>query len=288
MAKKRGLGRSLDALLIGSGSTATIDEMPSSAHEKLATLPVTMIHPGKYQPRRVMNPEALDELANSIRAQGVIQPIVVRPMLGGEYELVAGERRWRATQLAGLTEIPVIIKNIPDEAAVAIALIENIQREDLNPIEEAMALQRLIAEFSMTHQEIADAVGKSRATVTNLLRLLTLVDEVKVCLEEGEIEMGHARALLCLTEPLQIEAAQLITRKSLSVRETEALVRKLQLPKLPDLPKAIDPDIRRLQDDLSEKLRMSVAIQSNGKGKGKVTIQYKDMAELDTILEYFQ
>lgn len=288
MAKKRGLGRSLDALLIGSGSTATVDEMPSAASEKLATLPVTMIHPGKYQPRRVMNPEALDELANSIRAQGVIQPIVVRPMLGGEYELVAGERRWRATQLAGLTEIPVIIKNIPDEAAVAIALIENIQREDLNPIEEAMALQRLIAEFSMTHQEIADAVGKSRATVTNLLRLLTLVDEVKVCLEEGELEMGHARALLCLTEPLQIEAAQLITRKKLSVRETEALARKLQLPKLPDLPKAIDPDIRRLQDDLSEKLRMAVAIQSNGKGKGKVTIQYKDMAELDAILEYFQ
>ena len=286
MVKKRGLGKSLDALLVGS--LATSDDFQLHQTEKLSYLPVELIQRGKYQPRRDMDPEALEDLASSIRAQGVIQPIVVRELLNGRYEIVAGERRWRASQLAGLTDIPAIIKDIPDEAAVAIALIENIQRESLNPIEEAFALQRLIEEFSMTHQQVAEAVGKSRTSVTNLLRLLSLAEEVKAMLEHGDIEMGHARALLTLPEALQIEAAQAIVNKGLSVRETEELVRKLQLPKLPEMPKAIDPDIRRLQDDLAERLRLAVGIHHNSKGKGKVVIRYTNLTELDAILEYFQ
>jgi len=284
MIKKRGLGKSLDALLVGSMVTAN----ESSPSEKLCYLSTQLIQRGKYQPRREMDPEALEDLASSIRAQGVIQPIVVRHLLEGRYEIVAGERRWRAAQLAGLTEIPALIKDIPDESAVAIALIENIQRESLNPIEEALALQRLIDEFLMTHQEVAEAVGKSRTSVTNLLRLLTLVDDVKTMLEHGDLEMGHARCLIALPEALQIEAAHQITQKGLSVRETEELVRQLQLPKLPAMPKMIDPDIRRLQEDLAERLRLSVAIQCNSKGKGKVVIRYGDIAELDAILAYFQ
>lgn len=286
MVKKRGLGKSLDALLVGSLST-TEESYPQS-EDQLCQLSVDVIQRGKYQPRREMDPDALDDLANSIRSQGIIQPIVVRQLLGGRFEIVAGERRWRAAQLAGLTEVPAIIKDIPDEAAVAIALIENIQREGLNPIEEAMALQRLIAEFSMTHQQVAEAVGKSRASVTNLLRLLTLAEEVKTMLEHGDIEMGHARALLSLPEALQIEAAQSIVNKGLSVRDTEELVRVLQLPKLPAMPKSIDPDIRRLQEDLANRLSLAVAIQCNQKGKGKVVIKYSDLSELDAILDYFQ
>lgn len=286
MVKKRGLGKSLDALLVGSLSTA--EESYPQSEDQLCQLSVDVIQRGKYQPRREMDPDALDDLANSIRSQGIIQPIVVRQLLGGRFEIVAGERRWRAAQLVGLTEIPAIIKDIPDEAAVAIALIENIQREGLNPIEEAMALQRLIAEFSMTHQQVAEAVGKSRASVTNLLRLLTLAEEVKTMLEHGDIEMGHARALLSLPEALQIEAAQNIINKGLSVRDTEELVRVLQLPKLPAMPKSIDPDIRRLQEDLANRLSLAVAIQCNPKGKGKVVIKYSDLSELDAILDYFQ
>lgn len=286
MVKKRGLGKSLDALLVGS-ATATEDPM-QTAPEHLCQLPIELIQRGKYQPRRGMDPDALEDLASSIRAQGVIQPIVVRRIENGQFEIVAGERRWRAAQLAGLYEIPALIKEIPDEAAVAIALIENIQRENLNAIEEAMALQRLIDEFSMTHQQVAESVGKSRATVTNLLRLLSLIDEVKTMLEHGDLEMGHARALLVLPEAQQIEAAQVIVNKGLSVRETEELVRRMQLPMLPDMPKSIDPDIRRLQDDLAERLRLSVTIQSNPKGKGKVIIRYSDLSELDAILGYFQ
>ena len=286
MVKKRGLGKSLDALLIGS--LATAEESYPKAGEKLSQLPVEIIQRGKYQPRRQMNQDALEDLANSIRAQGVIQPIVVRPLLGGRYEIVAGERRWHAAQLAGLTEIPAIIKDIPDEAAVAIALIENIQRESLNPIEEGFALQRLIDEFSMTHQQVAESVGKSRASVTNLLRLLQLADEVKVMLEKGDLEMGHARALLSLPLVLQIEAGHIIINKQLSVRETEELARRLQMPNLPQMPKSIDPDIRRLQEDLATRLRLAVAIQSSPKGKGKVIIRYSDFSELDAILAYFQ
>ncbi|HSW94376.1 MAG TPA: ParB/RepB/Spo0J family partition protein [Gammaproteobacteria bacterium] len=286
MVKKRGLGKSLDALLTGSGALSDYAEKES--RETLAMLPIASIQRGKYQPRRDMNPEALEDLANSIRAQGVIQPIVVRHLSGGRYEIVAGERRWRASQQAGLTEIPAIIKDIPDEAAIAIALIENIQREDLNPMEEAMALQRLLDEFAMTHQAVADAVGKSRASVTNLLRLLALSPEVKTLLEHGDIEMGHARALLALPEASQVDAAMMIVEKNLSVRETEELVRRMQLPNLPSMPKAIDPDIRRLQQDLANRLKLMVAINCNPKGKGKVVIRYNNLEELDTILEYFQ
>lgn len=286
MVKKRGLGKSLDALLVGSNSVVEAHER--QAKDKLSMLPIEMIQRGKYQPRNDMNPDALEDLANSIRSQGVIQPIVVRHLLGGRYEIVAGERRWRASQLAGLNEIPAIIKDIPDDAAVAIALIENIQRENLNPIEEASALQRLLQEFSLTHQQAADAVGKSRASVTNLLRLLTLAPEIRTMLEHGDIEMGHARALLTLDEAAQVDAAQAIINKNLSVRETEELVRRMQMPNLPAMPKAIDPDVRRLQQDLSVRLKLAVAINCNAKGKGKVVIRYNDLTELDAILEYFQ
>jgi len=285
MVKKRGLGRSLDALLVGS--LPTVEEGLKQG-EKLSSLPVNLIQRGKYQPRQDTNPEALEELANSIRAQGVIQPIIVRPVLGGRYELVAGERRWRAAQKAGLTEIPAIVRDIPDEAAVAIALIENIQRENLNSIEEAIALQRLLDEFSMTHGEVADAVGKSRASVTNLLRLLSLTDEVKRMLAHGDLEMGHARALLSLTPDLQIMTAQTIINKGLSVRQAEALSRQLQLPQLPPILKAVDPDVRRLEQDLSSRLKLPVLIAHSAKGKGKLTIRYKNLTELDALLAFFQ
>lgn len=286
MARKRGLGKSLDALLVGSG--AITENESDESNDTLSMLSVDVIQRGKYQPRREMDPEALEDLANSIKAQGVIQPIVVRHLLSGRYEIVAGERRWRASQLAGLKEIPAIIKEIPDEAAIAIALIENIQRENLNPVEEAIAFQRLLNEFSMTHQEVADAVGKSRASVTNLLRLLTLTEEVRTMLENGDIEMGHARALLTLPETSQVDAALVIVDKALSVRETEELVRRMQLPNLPAMPKSIDPDIRRLQQDLANKLNLLVAINCNLKGKGKVIIRYNNLEELDSILGYFQ
>lgn len=287
MVKKRGLGKSLDALLVGSVPVEDAhDVIPTK--EKLGLLAVEHIQPGKYQPRRDTNPEGLEDLASSIRAQGVIQPILVRHLLGGRYEIVAGERRWRAAQIAGLKEIPAIIRDIPDESAVAIALIENIQRENLNAIEEAMALQRLIDEFSMTHHQVADAVGKSRTSITNLLRLLTLTDEVRMMLELGDLEMGHARALLTLTPDLQIDAAQTIVNKSLSVRDAEELVRRIQLPQLPELPKSIDPDVRRLQEDLTDRLKLGVKIHHNAKGRGKLVIQYKNLTELDTLLSYFQ
>lgn len=286
MVKKRGLGKSLDALLVGS--SPFIDTAGERPKEKLSMLPIDLIQRGKFQPRRDMDPEALEDLANSIRAQGVIQPIVVRHLLGGRYEIVAGERRWHATRMAGLAEIPAIIKDIPDDAAVAIALIENIQRESLNPIEESMALQRLLDEFSMTHQQVADAVGKSRASVTNLLRLQALPEEVKTLLEHGDIEMGHARALLTLPETSQVDAALLIVEKDMSVRDAEELARRMQMPNLPKIPKSIDPDISRLQQDLSERLKLMVAINCNAKGKGKVVIRYNDLTELDAILEYFQ
>lgn len=287
MVKKRGLGKSLDALLVGSVPIAEVSGQKTEHPESLQHVGINLIQRGKYQPRRDLNTEALEELADSIRAQGVIQPIILRHLLGGRFEIVAGERRFRAAQMAGLATIPAIVRDIPDEAAVAIALIENIQRENLNAVEEAIALQRLIDEFSMTHIQIADAVGKSRATITNLLRLLTLTDEVKVMLERGEIEMGHGRALLALTPDLQIIAAQTIVNKELSVRETEELVRRLQLPKIPDMPKSIDPDIRRLQEDLSERLKLPVAIQHSSKGKGKLVVRYKNLTELDSLLAIF-
>lgn len=291
MAKKRGLGRSLDALLAYTGtdtpSTHLTEVTSTPVGDALTHLSVQDIHRGKYQPRRDMDPAALEELANSIRTQGVIQPLIVRPV-GKQYEIIAGERRWRAAQLAGLTEVPVIIRDIPDEAAIAIALIENIQRENLNPIEEAIALQRLLDEFEMTHQQAADAVGKSRAGVTNLLRLLTLPEEVRDLLERGRIEMGHARTLITLPENIQLEAANLIVARGLSVRETEHLVRQLQTEPVPKAPKVVDPDIANLQANLAKQLKLKVAIQCNAKGKGKLVIHYRNLTELDDLIAQLQ
>ncbi len=238
-----------------------------------------------------MDEEALQELAASIRAQGVLQPVVVRPMSGtGRYELVAGERRWRAAQLAGLQDIPAVIRDVPDQAAMAIALIENIQRENLNPVEEAHALHRLIDEFDMTHQQAADAVGRSRAAVSNLLRLLDLSADVKALLENGDLEMGHARALLSLTSDQQGQVARQVVAKGLSVRETEHLVRRLQQTASSGRPASpsTDPDIRRLQDDLSAQLGAMVKIQHTARGKGRLVVHYNSLDELDGILNHIK
>lgn len=293
MVKKRGLGKPLDALLSYTNTPSHTVEAVSHAHphEQLAQLDVHVIQRGKYQPRREMDPQALEELANSIRSQGVIQPLIVRPVAQDKYEIIAGERRWRAAQLAGLDHVPVIIRDIPDEAAVAIALIENIQREDLNPIEEAVALQRLLDEFHMTHQQVAEAVGKSRATVTNLLRLLALPHDVKQLLEQGLLEMGHARTLITLPDAVQLETAQLIVARGLSVRETENMVRRLQTQTAESNSsnkKPLDPDIAHLQEKLSQQLKLKVAIQCNAKGRGKLVIHYRSLRELDSLLEQFQ
>ncbi|MEE8379734.1 MAG: ParB/RepB/Spo0J family partition protein [Gammaproteobacteria bacterium] len=285
--KKRGLGRGLEALL--SGSAVAVAEEPSGAD--MREIPVDLLQPGKYQPRTDMHPESLEELANSIRAQGVVQPIVVRPINSdGRYEIIAGERRWRAAQMAGLHEIPAVVRNVPDEAAIAMALIENIQREDLNPIEEAVALQRLIDEFEMTHQEAAGAVGRSRAAVSNLLRLLTLNTDVRKMLEQGELEMGHARALLALDGEKQSQTAREVAAKGYSVRETEQLVRRLSTApaKAKKPSKNLDPDIRRLQDELTEKLAAKVAFQHTAKGSGKMVIHYNSLDELEGILKHIQ
>jgi ParB family chromosome partitioning protein len=296
--KKRGLGRGLDALLgshqaakkaaeeIVAGNTSA--ELPADA--VLRELPVEFLQRGKYQPRRDMNQEALEELANSIRAQGLMQPIVVRPISADKYEIIAGERRWRAAQLASLDKVPVVIRDVPDDAAIAMALIENIQREDLNPMEEAIALSRLQHEFELTHQQIADAVGKSRATVTNLLRLMSLRDDVQRLLEHGDIEMGHAKAILGLPPEQQSSTAQTVASKGLSVRQTEALVRSLlddsQKPKA-SAPR-VDPDITRLQEDLSERIGAAVSIQHGPKGKGKLVLSYNSLDELEGILSHIR
>jgi len=283
-AKKHGLGRGLDALL-GIGAKG-----PEQA-PLVQTLPVDLIQRGRYQPRKEFHPDSLQELADSIRAQGVVQPIVVRPLAAdGHYELIAGERRWRASQLAGLSEIPVIVRDVPDQAAMSIALIENIQREDLNPLEEAVAFSRLVNEFKMTHQQVAEAVGRSRTAVTNLLRLLDLGNEAKHFLETGQIEMGHARALLALDEPLQAKAAQQIVARGLSVREAEQLVRRLldAHQEKPRPPRHKDPNIARLEADLSEKLGAEVSVHYDGQGKGALTISYNSLDELDGILAHIQ
>ncbi len=302
--KKRGLGKGLGALLQSAQVAAEIRELqqpetpeqPISAEVKavrdkmLREIPVEFIQRGKYQPRRDMSPEALEELSNSIKAQGVMQPIVVRPVDENRYEIIAGERRWRATQLAGLDRIPAVIREVSDESAIAMALIENIQREDLNPIEEALALSRLKDEFELTQQEVADAVGKSRVTVTNLLRLMTLQTDVMKMLEYGDIEMGHAKALLGLTGNDQLEAARTVVAKSLSVRQTEALVRRIQQQK--ESPafeiKRIDPNIKTLEEDLSQRIGARVAIQHSAKGKGKLVISYNSLDELDGVLEHIK
>jgi len=294
--KRKGLGRGLDALL-GGGSPATSSPDVSTTEtataptttkdEELKYVPVDLIQRGKYQPRRDMHPEALEELAESIKAQGVMQPIVIRPISADKYEIIAGERRWRATQIAGLDKIPAVVRDVPDEAAIAMALIENIQREDLNPIEEAVALKRLQDEFELTHQEVADAVGKSRTAVTNLLRLMSLDGEVKKLLEHGDIEMGHARAVLSL-EPLpQRDVAQQVVGKSLSVRQTEALVRRLLEDKKQIKPQTVtNPDLQKLEEGLSEKVGVPVMIQHTAKGKGKLVLKYNNLDELDGILAH--
>lgn len=292
--KSKGLGRGLDALLSTSRSAApdavNSDGQPSSVSldGSLRHIPIEFLQPGKYQPRKDMSPDALEELSTSIQAQGIIQPIVVRSVGENKYEIIAGERRWRASQMAKLHEVPCLIKEVPDEAAVAIALIENIQREDLNAMEEAQALDRLMKEFELTHQEVAQAVGKSRTTVTNLLRLNSLTDEVKKLLEYGDIEMGHARTLLALSGEMQVEAGKHVAGKSFSVRETENYVRKLLNPPPEAVAKQVDPDVARLQTELAEKIGAHVKINANKQGKGKVVIDFTDLEQLDGILGFFK
>ena len=262
------------------------DRSSPGEDEQLKQIPLDLIRRGKYQPRRDMHADTLEELAESIKAQGVMQPIVIRPVDASNYEIIAGERRWRAAQLAGLESIPALIRHVADEAAIAMSLIENIQREDLNPIEEAVALKRLQDEFELTHRQVAQAVGKSRTAVTNLLRLIVLDSEVKKLLEHGDIEMGHARALLSLEPVQQLQTAHQIIGKGLSVRQTEALVRRLQEQKRPRSPAVIDPDLQLLQENLAEKIGVPVTIQHNAKGKGKLTLTYNSLDELDGILAH--
>ncbi|MBL3823551.1 MULTISPECIES: ParB/RepB/Spo0J family partition protein [Marinobacter] len=289
-AKKRGLGeRGLGALL--AGSKVNLDQELKDHDGELREVPIDLIQRGRYQPRRDMDPAALQELADSIRQQGVMQPVVVRPIAEGRYELIAGERRWRATQMAGLDSIPAIIRDVPDEAAIAMALIENIQRENLNPIEEAFALQRLQDEFGLTQAQVAEAVGKSRTTITNLLRLIGLSEDVRIMLEHGDLEMGHGRAMLTLAPELQMQVAKQVVAKSLSVRQTEALVRRVQ-QETPDSKSrkkgTVDPNIRALQDDLAERLGARVSIDHGQRGKGKLVIEYSSLDELDGILGHIK
>ncbi|PYC29458.1 ParB/RepB/Spo0J family partition protein [Pseudomonas alcaligenes] len=287
--KKRGLGRGLDALLGGSTAATLEEEAVKVDSRELQHLPLDLIQRGKYQPRRDMDPAALEELANSIKAQGVMQPIVVRPIGGGRFEIIAGERRWRASQQAGLDRIPAMVREVPDEAAIAMALIENIQREDLNPIEEAVALQRLQQEFELTQQQVADAVGKSRVTITNLLRLIALPEEIKTLLSHGDLEMGHARALLGLPLEQQVEGARHVVARGLTVRQTEALVRQwLNAKEKPAEKAKVDPDINRLEQRLAEKLGAPVQIKHGQKGKGQLVIRYNSLDELQGVLAHIR
>jgi ParB family chromosome partitioning protein len=285
-AKKRGLGRGLDALL---GGVEAASEAPGKG-TPTSTLPVDLIGRGRYQPRRNFDEDKLRELADSIAAQGVVQPVVVRPVEDGRYELIAGERRWRASQLAGLAEIPAVVREVDDQTAMAMGLIENIQRDDLNPLEEAQALHRLTDEFALTHQEVADTVGRSRASVSNLLRLLELNPDVKALIDQRKLEMGHARALLALKGGAQSEAAAKVAARGLSVRETEALVRRLtaavgEVAAKP-APAAEDPDVKRLMTDLSDKLGARVQLKQGKGGKGQLVIVYNSLDELDGILAH--
>jgi ParB family chromosome partitioning protein len=297
MTKKKRLGRGLDALLSKPvAETAAVTGAPESHEaEGLQNIPVDLLQRGQYQPRTDMRQDTLEELANSIRAQGVVQPIVARPLNKGgkqtRYEIVAGERRWRAAQLAGLQEIPAVVKDVPDDAAIAMALIENIQRENLNPLEEARALDRLIREFDITHQEAADAVGRSRASVSNLLRLLDLSDKVKPLLEHREIEMGHARALLGIdNKAQQHDAARQVVKKGLSVRQTEQLVRQMMSKDgaRKKAPEPKDRDIMRLEQEMTDKIGAKVRIDHSKKGKGKLVIAYNSLDELDGILKHIK
>ncbi len=295
--KKAKLGKSLTALLSETvkeqaeksdqSGLAPIQVGELQQGETITMLPVEFLQPGRYQPRREMQSEALEELAASIKAQGLMQPIIVRPVSGdNRYEIIAGERRWRATQLAQIHEIACIVRDVSDEATVAMALIENIQREDLNPIEEAIALKRLQEEFELTQAEVAEAVGKSRSTVTNLLRLMMLTPDVRTYLEHGDIEMGHARAMLTLADADQKSVASQVIAKGLSVRQAEALVRKLQQPTAEKQEKPVSADIQRLESDLSEKIGVPVSIDHSAKGKGKLVLKYNSLDELDGILAH--
>ena len=300
--KKRGLSKGLDALLgsamppreevslhdDGLEVTTPVSASQPARDGELRRLPVELLQRGRYQPRRDMSPEALEELAESIKAQGVMQPIVVRPISDTRFEIIAGERRWRAAQMAGLPTIPAVIREVTDEAAIAMALIENIQREDLNPMEEAFALARLKDEFELTHQQVADAVGKSRAMVTNLLRLISLEEEVKKLLEHGDLEMGHARALLALSTDNQIAAARTVVAKGLSVRQTEALVRDFEKTKPVKEIVREDPNVRQLVSDLSDRLGAPVQLRQEKGGKGKLVIAYSSLDELDGILAHIK
>jgi ParB family chromosome partitioning protein len=279
------------------GNAAASAGTAAPVGERLAQLPVELLQRGRYQPRDDMRSDTLAELADSIRKQGIIQPILVRPISGGStgaeqrYEIIAGERRWRAAQQAGLMAVPVVIRDVPDEAAIAMALIENIQREDLNPLEEARAFERLISEFKLTHQQVAEAVGRSRAAVSNLLRLLELAPEVAEMVERRELDMGHARALLGLeNRRKQVELAALIVKKSLSVRETEALVRRMAAPPGSTVTPAAkgDPNVSRLETELAEKLGAKVQIQHSPSGRGKLVVGYGSLDELDGILAHIQ
>lgn len=275
--KKRGLGRGLDALLGPAGG--------QPADGELRHVPLDLLERGPFQPREAFDPEALAELASSIRAQGVVQPIIVRALAEGRYQIVAGERRWRAAGLAGLAEVPVLVRDIPDQSALALALIENIQRENLSPLEEARALVRLTGEFGLTHQQAADAVGRSRPAVSNLLRLLELDPQVQELVQGRGLEMGHARALLALPATLQREAAQQIQLRGLSVRETESLVKRMLAPAAPrPVRPAADPDVRRLEERLSARLGARVALEHKPSGKGRLVIHYNSLDELDGIL----
>lgn len=275
--KMKGLGRGLDALLAANN-------VPESQRQD--TLPVAALQPGKYQPRTRMDPGSLEELAASIKTQGLIQPISVRPVGGGRYEIIAGERRWRASQIAGLSEVPVLIREIPDDAALAMSLIENIQREDLNPLEEAAGLQRLIDEFGMTHQQAADAVGRSRSAASNLLRLLQLAKPAQDMLMAKDIEMGHARALLALPKTEQGRVAAQVVERGWSVRETEKMVaRETNPPTRKPGNKVVDRDLVRLEEDLSDRLGATVAITANRKGAGALTIRFSSLDQLDGLLE---
>ncbi len=293
VAKKRGLGRGLDALLsnVSADNLQTNSDNPeaeSAGDQLLQELALEDLQRGRYQPRRDLEPQALEDLANSIKSQGVMQPIVVRPIEDGRYEIIAGERRWRAAEMAGLSRIPAMIRDVPDDAAIAMALIENIQRENLNPIEEAIALHRLQTEFELTQQQVADAVGKSRSTIANLLRLMSLSDEVKRMLEYGDLEMGHARALLALEGLRQIKAADEVVSKALSVRETEQLVKRYQqqgeTPEPKPAPK-LDEALQQRAGELSQRFSAPVSIKTSNNGKGRIAIDFKSREELDAILE---
>jgi ParB family chromosome partitioning protein len=279
MIKQKGLGRGLDALLSGSADVALVEE-------SLQSIETSRLQPGKYQPRTNMDQVALTELAESIKAQGIMQPILVRPIDEGRYEIIAGERRWRAAQIAGLNEVPALIRKVPDESALAMSLIENIQRENLNPLEEAMGIQRLINEFGMTHQTAGEALGNSRSTISNLLRLLNLSAPVQELMMQGKIDMGHGRALLSLAPAQQVKLAHIIAQKQLSVRETEKLVNQIEHP-IPKKIKKTDRDLLRLQEDVSERLGAQVAIKPQKNGQGNIVIHYTSLDQLDDILSKF-